>query len=193
MDGGTASQLIRGVGRTEGRWAITMTDEIAYEERVSSGRTEGLFVALTLVFLALSAIRAGTSGFGYLAVLFLLLSCFFLFYAVNYRTLIVRIAGDALTLRFGVLSWTVPWDTVARWYLDDTATWKLGGAGIHFRLIHRRYRVFFNFLEHPRVVLELSRRRGPVQDVVFSTRRPAEVLDAVAARGGARHHAAPAL
>jgi len=169
-----------------------MTHEVAYEERVSSGRTEALFVGLTLVFLALSAIRAGMSGFGYLAVLFLLLSCFFLFYAVNYRTLIVRITPEALALRFGVFSWTVPWDTVGRWYLDDTATWKVGGAGIHFRLIRRRYRVFFNFLEHPRVVLELSKPRGPVQDVVFSTRRPADVLDAVAASAGVRHHAAPA-
>ena len=32
----------------------------------------------------------------------------------------------------------------------------------------------------------LSEARGPVQDAVFSTRRPTEVLDAVAARVGAR-------
>jgi hypothetical protein len=170
---------------------MPMTPEVVYEERVSSSRTEALFVGLTLVFLVLSAIRGSRSGFGYLAALFLLFSCFFLFYAVNYRTLIVRMTRDALALRFGVFSWTVPWDTVLRWYLDDIPMWRVGGAGIHFTMIRRRYRVFFNFLEHPRVVLQLSKARGPVQDVVFSTKRPAEVLAAVAARAGARHSVAP--
>ncbi len=111
---------------------------------------------------------------------------------VNYRTLIIRITPKALALRFGVFSWTVPWDTIAHWHLDDTPTWRVGGAGIHFRMIGRRYRVFFNFLEHPRVVLELSKSRGPVRDVAFSTRRPAELLDVVAARAGRRHGVAPA-
>ena len=169
---------------------MPITPEVVYEERVSSSRTEALFVALTLVFLALSVIRGSRSGFGYLAVLFVLLSCFFLFYAVNYRTLIVRMTHDAVALRFGVFSWTVPWDTVQRWYPDDTSMWRVGGAGIHFTMIRRRYRVFFNFLEHPRVVLELSKARCLVQDVVFSTRRPTEVLEAVAARAGARHRVA---
>ena len=163
-----------------------MTPEAIYEERVSSRRTEALFVGLALLFLGLFIVRASRSGLGYLAAVFLLLFCFFLFYAVNYRTLIIFITPKALDLRFGVFSWRVPWDAVAHWYLDDTSIWRVGGAGIHFTMIRRRYRVFFNFLEHPRVVLELTKSRGPVRDVAFSTRRPAELLDAVAARAGRR-------
>jgi hypothetical protein len=53
-------------------------------------------------------------------------------------------------------------------------------------LIRERYRASFNFLEHPRVVIALRRRRGPVQDISFSTRRPDDVLrliqEAVSAR-----------
>lgn len=169
-----------------------MTPEAVYEERVSSDRTEALFVGLTLLFLALLWMSAAGSGLSYLAALFLLLACFFLFYAVNYRTLIIRITPNALALRFGVFSWTVPWDTVADWHPDDTPMWKVGGAGIHFRMIRRRYRVFFNLLEHPRVVLELSRPRGLVRDVVFSTRRPAEVLEVITATAGRRAGVAPA-
>lgn len=30
----------------------------------------------------------------------------------------------------------------------------------------------FNFLEYPRVVLELSKKMGPVRDVAFTTRQP---------------------
>jgi hypothetical protein len=33
----------------------------------------------------------------------------------------------------------------------------------------------FNFLEHPRLVISLVRKRGPVQDIAFSTCRPQEL------------------
>jgi hypothetical protein len=46
-----------------------------------------------------------------------------------------------------------------------------------------------NFLEHPRVVLALRKKRGLVRDVVFSTKRPEEVLRLV--REAARRKAAP--
>jgi len=51
-----------------------MTPETVYEERVSSDRTEALFVGLTLLFLAFLGMRATGSGFGYLAAVFLLLN-----------------------------------------------------------------------------------------------------------------------
>ena len=159
-----------------------MTPETVYEERVSSARTEALFVGLAVLFLALFGVRVRGSEWGFVAGLFLVLSCLFLFYAVNYRTLVIRITSETLHLRFGVFSLAVPWDSVARWHRDDTPLWRVGGAGIHFTMIRRRYRVFFNFLEHPRVVLELERRRGLVRDVVFSTARPEELLLVVAGR-----------
>jgi len=52
----------------------------------------------------------------------------------------------------------------------------MGGAGIHFMMIRKRYRASFNFLEYPRVVIALKRKVGPVQDISFSTRRPDDVL-----------------
>lgn len=55
-----------------------MTDARFYEERVSSPRTEALFVALALVFLLLLVWRATTSGFGYLTLAFLAAFGFFL-------------------------------------------------------------------------------------------------------------------
>jgi hypothetical protein len=53
---------------------------------------------------------------------------------------------------------------------------KYGGAGIHGMFHKKRYRISFNFLEHPRVVVSLKEKKGPVQGVTFSTRRPEEVL-----------------
>lgn len=34
----------------------------------------------------------------------------------------------------------------------------------------------FNFLEHPRRVVMLKARRGPVRDIAFDTRQPEEVM-----------------
>jgi hypothetical protein len=56
---------------------------------------------------------------------------------------------------------------------------KYGGAGIHFMLIHKRYRVSFNFLEHPRVVIALKRKAGWVRDVSFSTCQPNELIQLI--------------
>jgi hypothetical protein len=45
--------------------------------------------------------------------------------------------------------------------------------------IRRRYRASFNFLEHPRVVIALRQKAGPVQDISFSTCQPTELLRAL--------------
>lgn len=56
------------------------------------------------------------------------------------------------------------------------ALMRYGGAGVHFMGIGGRYRASFNFLEHPRIVIALKRKAGPVRDISFSTRRPDDVL-----------------
>jgi len=56
---------------------------------------------------------------------------------------------------------------------------RMGGAGIHFMFVRGRYRVSFNVLEYPRVVLALKKKAGPVCDVSFSTRQPDEVVQRV--------------
>lgn len=53
---------------------------------------------------------------------------------------------------------------------------RMGGAGIHFMSIRKRYRASFNFLEYPRVVIAFKRKVGPVQDISFSTRQPEKVI-----------------
>jgi hypothetical protein len=53
---------------------------------------------------------------------------------------------------------------------------RYGGAGIHWMMVHGRYRASFNFLEYPRVVVRFKQKRGLVQDVSFSTRQPEEVI-----------------
>jgi hypothetical protein len=49
-------------------------------------------------------------------------------------------------------------------------------------MVNERYRASFNFLEYPRVVVALKRKRGPVQDVSFSTRQPEPVMSLIQPR-----------
>ena len=154
-----------------------MSDELIYEERVTSDRTEALFVGLTILFLVLLIWQLSKGSLGILGTTFLLFFMFFFFYSLNYRTLIIRLTQESLKLKFGIFTWTIPVDNIGECRRDELPLLKkYGGAGIHFMMVRKRYRASFNFLEYPRVVIALIRKSGIVRDISFSTRRPDEVI-----------------
>lgn len=158
-----------------------MEEKRTYNERLSSGRTEGLFLALAALFLGLAlhrtrARRMAGRGRDRIAGAFYVLFAFFLFYMLNYRTLVIRLTPEALALRFGLFSWRVPLENIEHAALDEHSLWRIGGAGIHFSWFEGRYRAMFNFLEYPRVVVALSQKQGPVKEIAFSTQQPEQVL-----------------
>lgn len=154
-----------------------MTDDTIYEERVSSDWTEALFLGLTILFFLLYRWLLSTGGPLFLRAAFLVLSLFFLFHSLNYRTLVIRLTPESLKLKFGIFTWRIPLDNIGECQLDELPKlmW-YGGAGIHFMLIRKRYRASFNFLEHSRVLIAFKRKVGIVQDISFSTRRPDDVI-----------------
>jgi hypothetical protein len=108
-----------------------MTDNLIYEERLSSNRTEALFISLTILFLTLLMTSRGSSDI--LSAAFFFSFIFFLFYSVNYRTLIIRLTPESLKLKFGVFTWTIPLDNIEECRHDDLPmVMRYGGAGIHF-------------------------------------------------------------
>jgi hypothetical protein len=153
-----------------------MQEPILYQEHLSSPRTEALFILLTLAPLAAAAGRVRAAGLDGWSIALLLAAAFFLFYSLNYRTLVVRLGPQSLRLRFGLFEWRIPIENIVGCTPDTLTLWRIGGAGIHFTPVAGRYRAMFNFLEHPRLVLALRKKMGPVRDIAFSTRRPAEVL-----------------
>ena len=154
-----------------------MSKDVLYDEKVASNWTEALFLALTGLFFLLLIWRVAAGSLDVLTVVFLCLFVLFLFYSANYRTLNIQITPEALKLTFGLFTWRVPLDNIEACRLDDVpALFKYGGAGIHFMMVRKRYRASFNFLEHPRVVIALRRKVGPVWDISFSTCQPEEVL-----------------
>lgn len=154
-----------------------MSNSILYAEKISSKRTEALFIALMVFFFVLFIWRVQVIGLNVFAGVLLFFCGLFFFYTVNFRVLTIQLTAEMLTLTFGIFTWRVPLENIAACELDEIPPlMKFGGAGIHFMFIRKRYRASFNFLEYPRVVLAFKRKTGPVQDISFSTRQPNEVL-----------------
>jgi hypothetical protein len=155
----------------------TEFDPLLYHERLTSNKTEALFLVLMLLCCLLFTWRVLSAGPDGLAGVLLGLFGMFFFYAVNYRTLVIQLTEKALTLTFGIFIWKIPVDNIAACQLDDIPPLlRLGGAGIHLMFVRRRYRASFNFLEFPRVVITFRRKVGPVQDISFTTRQPDDVI-----------------
>lgn len=152
-----------------------MSNQPIYQEKLTSNRTEALFIGLTLIFLGLFIWRVSVTGWYALTWTFLIFAALFLFYCINYRTLIITITHKELSLNFGIFTWHINLDNIEEIYPDNVTLLRMGGAGIHFTSIGKRYRAMFNFLEYPRLVVKLKRQHGPVKDVIFSTKKPEEV------------------
>lgn len=149
-----------------------------YEERLNGPWTEGLYILLTVLFILLFGWRYQAAGLDFLAGVFFVLCLVFIFYSLNYLTLVIQITDHFLIFKFGLITWKWPLENLGEVRLDDDLPWhlKYGGAGIHGYRHRQCYRLSFNFLEHPRVVVTLMHKKGPVQAVSFSTRHPEEVL-----------------
>ena len=154
-----------------------------YRDRLTSRRTSLLFIALLALFTGLLSLRLARHGMDGWAWFFFAGAAFFLFYTLNFNVLELSIDEPRLDLRFGIFRWGVALEQVAAVYMDPSSLWRIGGAGIHFSFFGGMYRAMFNFLEYPRVVLRLKYRRGPVQEIAFSTREPHAVLARLAAAG----------
>lgn len=149
-----------------------------YEEKLTSSWTTLLFIALAVLFIVLSLWRVSSDKIDMLALVLIFLFGVFFFYSINYRVLVISIDNDSLKLKFGIFSMKVDSENVEYCQIDELPfLMKYGGAGIHFMMIRGRYRASYNFLEHPRVVIALKRKKGLVQDISFSTRHPEKVIN----------------
>ena len=104
----------------------------------------------------------------------------------NFRRLEVEMTKRHITVGFGAIRRTIPWDRVAEARRDERSLLSYGGAGWRLSWSRRRGGWIMAFVDprSPRVVLEL--RGGRLRELVFSTRRPEEVRRLIGERlGGA--------
>lgn len=159
-----------------------MADQI-YQEKIQSSLTTLLFTFLMLVSSALFAWRVMIVGFRAFPIICLVLALFFFLYVLNYRTLRIMITEEEVLLKFGLIRWRTKLENIQACKVDDSPNLiKYGGAGVHFAFVKGEYRAFFNFLEHPRILITFHQKQGLVQGVVFTTRQPEQVLEIINSR-----------
>jgi hypothetical protein len=157
--------------------------DMLYAEKIRSSGTTGLFILLGSLFWVIFFWRLSGVGFRGIQLVYLILGLLFSFYVINYRTLLIRISAEDLLLNFGLIKWRTPLNNILYIGLDDSPPLiKYGGAGVHFAFVKGTYRAFFNFLEYPRVLIKFKSRQGPVQELVFSTNNPQQVLEILQSR-----------
>ncbi|MHA2495418.1 MAG: hypothetical protein ACXAEI_08010 [Candidatus Hodarchaeales archaeon] len=145
-----------------------------YEEKILSKITAGVFIVLTALFMILFSCQFIGSGYSAFTLISFSLFLFFLFYSLNYRSLTIFITSSSVEIKFGIFSRSIGWESIDECHIDEVSMWRIGGAGIHFTRIRRKWRAMYNFLEYPRIVLTL--KQGRIREVVFSTRNPERVL-----------------
>ena len=151
--------------------------EKSYTEQIKSSGTSSLFLFLSFLFFTLFSWRISAVGLRFFPGLFAFLGMFFLFCVFNFRVLEITINSTQLKLKFGLISWRTSLENIREACLDDSpAIIKYGGAGVHFAFVNGIYRAFFNFLEYPRVLVSFRVKQGLVQELVFTTRQPDQVL-----------------
>lgn len=159
-------------------------ESLLYHERLTSTGTQGFFLVLTLIFFIPFILRVQAAVCDWLTFTLAFFAAMFLFYTVNYCMLRIQITTQELVLKFGLFTWRESRENIQGCALDQLAAWQYyGGAGIHYLLVRGRYRVSFNFLQYPRVVVSLKKKKGLVEDISFSSEHPQELIRILSKQG----------
>jgi hypothetical protein len=106
----------------------------------------------------------------------LLLFAGFTYLVTNFSRLSIKITTQSITVGYGVLRRTIPWDDVKGCYQDEvSAIGSYGGWGIRMGKVKGKWRLVYNVMGCPTVVLELD--KGRFKEFVFSTKNPEMVLE----------------
>ena len=105
------------------------------------------------------------------------------FLVANFRILVIRITGQSITVAYGLIKKTILWGDIEEGFLDSSSPLGYGGWGARIARVEGRWRLAFNVIGAPGVVLRL--RRGRVREFMFSTKNPQQVLGVIARQIGA--------
>lgn len=133
-------------------------------------------IALTILFLYLfvSQLPEGLSWF-YLG-MFLLFAMVTALIA-NFRALNISITSRSITVAYGRIRYSVPWDRIDDCYSDKGSGIRYGGWGIRMARVKGKWLLVYAVTNCPRVILDLNKDR--FGRFIFSTRHPEEVVNIV--------------
>ncbi len=151
---------------------------VIYEERLFS-RWSTLFLAVATVAMLWQMIRQLQAGAvadvppWFFAAMFIL----FLALTINFSWLTIRITDERIVVGYGVMRERVGWQEIVDCYHDGASAFWYGGWGIRMGWYKGKFRLIYNAIGGPRVVL--LRRNSRFPELVFSTKHPEAVISAV--------------
>jgi hypothetical protein len=113
----------------------------------------------------------------WMSILFVIMFLVFLFLTINFSRLIIRVNFQGITVAYGIIKKTIPWENIEGIEIDKTSAIKYGGAGIRTARIKGEWVLVYNVIGGPRCVLKL--KEGRFKKFVFSTKNPEEVVNVV--------------
>ncbi len=153
-----------------------MNDYI-YEERLFSKLNAVLFAVIVGVLLyvliyqlliePLGTDPAPNEFFVFMILLFAVIG-------INFSTLKIAVDYKNVTVGYGMIKNTIPREDIEKCFLDQTNAILYGGWGIRIGRIKGKWRLIYNTVGDPRVVLVLKNRW--YKEFVFSTRNPQEII-----------------
>lgn len=155
------------------------TGEI-YEEKILSKWMIGTFAVITavLLFLLLYQVLSGPIG-NRPAPSWFFLFMFLLFFslAINFSKLSIRITSRYISVRYGVFKRQVLLENVEDCYLDRGLVFRYGGWGIRLAKVKGKWRLVYNVMGVPLVVLLL--KKGRIQEFLFATKNHDKVIEII--------------
>ena len=95
----------------------------------------------------------------------------------NFTRLTVSITPDAITLAYGRIKYSIPWQRIEGCRQDKNPGITYGGWGIRMAKVGGKWVLVYNVIKVPAIVLEL--KEGRFSQFVFSTKRPEEVMNII--------------
>jgi len=142
----------------------------------------GMFVAIALLFLGLFAYQVLVGPVGdnpapdWVYLLMFLWFAGFTALVSNFNKLAIAITAQSITVGFGAFKRVIPWNNVNSCYLDHaSAIGSYGGWGMRIGKVKGKWRLVYNVIGCPAVVLELE--KGRFREFVFSTKNPDGVIE----------------
>ncbi|MCK4630513.1 MAG: hypothetical protein KAT40_03660 [Bacteroidales bacterium] len=148
-----------------------------YKEKIFSKWTVGILSVITAVFFFLLFYQILVGPIGTNPApnwFFLFMFLLFLGMMINFSRLTIKLTPKHISVGYGVIKHSIPWENVEDCYLDEASTIKYGGWGIRIAKVKGKWRLVYNVVGGPRIVLSL--KRGRFKEFAFSTKNPEEVI-----------------
>jgi hypothetical protein len=114
--------------------------------------------------------------------LFAFMALLFLGITINFSRLSIKMTSRSAIVGYGICKRTIPWEDIERCYVDEASSIRYGGWGIRIGRVEGKWRLVYNVIGAPRVVLSL--KSGWFREFVFSTKNPEAVMTIIRQRIG---------